>query len=273
MELHPALRLDYHALAALFVRSFQAYVVPIALDGAALEAKARAEAIDLSVSSLIELEGELAGLVLVSRRGRSVRVAAMGIAPEARGRGLGRRVLEQVIAGCRERGEPALTLEVIESNTPAVKLYRSMGFEVRRRLVGWMHPGPLPGAETAALEEVEPLDVARRMVIDGEPDLPWQLAPETIAQLTPPHLAFRLGEALAVVRADGPSIGLRSLIVPAEARGRGHATRLLRAICAAYPGRPLHIPPIVPERAAFFPSLGFEREAITQLEMRLSLGV
>ena len=50
MELHPALKLDYHALAALFARAFDGYAVPIAIDGASLEAKARVEASDLAAS-------------------------------------------------------------------------------------------------------------------------------------------------------------------------------------------------------------------------------
>src|SRR5688572_29686875 len=105
MELHPALKLDYGALAALFERAFEGYAVTFAMDAASLEAKARAEAIDLAASALIVLEGELAGLVLISRRGRTSRIAAMGIVPSARAQGLGARALEQVIAGCRERGD------------------------------------------------------------------------------------------------------------------------------------------------------------------------
>lgn len=52
MELRPALMLDYNALASLFERAFEGYSAPIAMDGAALEAKARAEAIDLAASAV-----------------------------------------------------------------------------------------------------------------------------------------------------------------------------------------------------------------------------
>lgn len=271
MELRPALQLDYHALAALFVRAFEGYAVTVALDGPTLEAKARAEAIDLSASAVVEVEGELAGIALVSRRGRAARVAAMGIVGPLRARGLGARVLEQVIAGCRARGDRTLSLEVIEENVAAVRLYRKAGFEARRRLVGWARPAQPSGAGAEALEEVDPADVARLIVTDGEPDLPWQIAPETIAQLTTPYRALRLGEASAVVRANGPSVVLLSLIVPRGARGYGHATRLLRALGAAHPSLPTRVPALVPERGSFFPSLNFAREAVSQLEMRLSI--
>jgi ribosomal protein S18 acetylase RimI-like enzyme len=271
VELRPAIQFDYHALAALFVRAFEGYAVTVALDAATLEAKARAEAIDLSASAVVEVEGEPAGVVLISRRGRAARVAAMGIVGPLRARGLGARVLEQVVAGCRARGDRTLSLEVIEDNVAAVKLYRKAGFEARRRLVGWARPAQPSDARAEAMNEVDPADVARLIVTDGEPDLPWQIAPETIAQLTTPYRALRLGEASAVVRESGAAIVLLSLIVPRGARGYGHAKRLLGALCAAHPGLPMRVPALVPERGSFFPSLEFTREAVAQLDMRLSL--
>lgn len=260
-----------HALAALFGRAFEGYAVNIAMDAAALEAKARVEAVDLAASVVVVAQGEPAGIVLVSRRGRAARIAAMGIARAARARGLGTRVLEQVIAGCRARGDRSLSLEVVEDNVAAVKLYRNAGFEVRRRLVAWTRPAPQDGGALEALDEVEPADVARLVVTDGEPDLPWQLAPETIAQLTTPHRAFRLGEAFAVIRANTTMVVMLSLIVARAARGGGHAKRLLCALSAENPGLPMRVPALAPERGSFFPSLGFARDALTQLDMRMSL--
>lgn len=150
------------------------------------------------------------------------------------------------------RGDRTLALEVIEDNVAAVKLYRGAGFEVRRRLVGWTRAAQSGDAGAAALDEVEPRDVARLIAIDGETDPPWQIAPETIAQLATPYWAFRLGEAFAVARADPSRIGLCSLIVARDARRGGHATRLLRALSAAHPGLPVRVPAIVPERGLFF---------------------
>ena len=49
-------------------------------------------------------------------------------APECKRRGLARAGLECVIAELRRRGEPRLHLVVTRTNTPAVMLYRSLGF-------------------------------------------------------------------------------------------------------------------------------------------------
>ena len=52
----------------------------------------------------------------------------IAVVPHARGRGLGRAVLEQVIAGTRARGGAKLFLEM-RHNNPAEHLYRALGFE------------------------------------------------------------------------------------------------------------------------------------------------
>ena len=63
-------------------------------------------------------------------------VMTMAVAPEAQGRGLGRAVLEELVARARADCAEHLLLEVRADNEPARKLYDSNGFEVltvRRR--------------------------------------------------------------------------------------------------------------------------------------------
>lgn len=59
----------------------------------------------------------------------------VAVAPDHRGRGLGRRLVEVVLARVRGRGAKECFLEVRESNHGAQTLYRECGFEVvgRRR--------------------------------------------------------------------------------------------------------------------------------------------
>ncbi len=54
---------------------------------------------------------------------------AMWVAPDARGRGLGDRLVEAVIRDARERGYRELRLDVADGNRPALRLYRRHGFE------------------------------------------------------------------------------------------------------------------------------------------------
>ncbi len=52
----------------------------------------------------------------------------VGVKPEARGRGVGRAMLEMVIAEATQAGAVAVSLEVRHDNAPARHLYASLGF-------------------------------------------------------------------------------------------------------------------------------------------------
>lgn len=53
----------------------------------------------------------------------------LAVLPELRGHGLGTQLLEAVIEEAAHLGAELLTLEVRESNTPALRLYARSGFE------------------------------------------------------------------------------------------------------------------------------------------------
>ena len=61
-------------------------------------------------------------------------LANIAIRPELRGRGLGARLLAEVVEICRRKGVKSLYLEVRDSNRAAVSLYERFGFrDVGRR--------------------------------------------------------------------------------------------------------------------------------------------
>jgi [ribosomal protein S18]-alanine N-acetyltransferase len=53
----------------------------------------------------------------------------IAVRPEVRGTGLGRRLMQDLLAQARRSGVAQLFLEVREGNDPALRLYRSAGFE------------------------------------------------------------------------------------------------------------------------------------------------
>ena len=73
-----------------------------------------------------------AGLQAVLDEGYITNIA---VAESCRRKGLGRAMLGALIDHCRESGASFLTLEVRQSNAPAIALYESMGFlpEGRRK--------------------------------------------------------------------------------------------------------------------------------------------
>jgi ribosomal protein S18 acetylase RimI-like enzyme len=187
----------------------------------------------------------------------------MGIIPAHRRHKLGGEMLRPLMEEARARGDTRMLLEVIEQNTPAVKLYERLGFQRVRRLVGFVGT---PEPEPAVLEEVEPMDCARLL----PEELPWQLAPSTVAGLALPARAFRLGPAVAVLGdVSAPTLAVRAIAVESEARGQGAGRRLLRALAAAHPGKTLAVSAIVPEGRCerFFLGAGFTYSALSQLEL------
>ena len=61
-------------------------------------------------------------------------VKDLAVHPEARGRGVGRRLLRRGLASLASEGARRAKLEVRETNDPALSLYRDEGFEVARRV-------------------------------------------------------------------------------------------------------------------------------------------
>jgi ribosomal-protein-alanine N-acetyltransferase len=59
-----------------------------------------------------------------------VQVNNIAVHPDCRGLGLGEAMMRYAIAKSREAGVTFMTLEVRRSNTPALTLYRKLGFEI-----------------------------------------------------------------------------------------------------------------------------------------------
>ena len=68
-----------------------------------------------------------AGFTLVRAAPGEEELLLIAVAPEYRGRGLGRQLLEQVLEDARGRGADRVFLEM-RFNNPAVEVYRKMGF-------------------------------------------------------------------------------------------------------------------------------------------------
>jgi ribosomal protein S18 acetylase RimI-like enzyme len=167
-----------------------------------------------------------------------------------------------------------MTLEVIEQNPAAVRLYERCGFQTLRRLVGYTRE-PAEGEADSSLQEVDLREVARMLTAHGAPDLPWQASGETLAQMGLPNRGYRLGPAFAAISDPKHSpVGIRALVVAPGARRQGWASRLVRALQAQHPGKTWKVSVLYPEDLSpgLFEKLGFRRDALSQLQMTLPLG-
>lgn len=271
------LTLPLTEISRVLAQSFEGYFVPLPDDPRSLATRFRAEQIDLAASFVaLTAAGERVGLCLIARRGNVSRVAAMGIVPAYRGQGVGAALLAHALAEARGRGDSRMGLEVIEQNAPAVRLYEKYGFVRQRRLVGFEHVGfehvGFEAVQAARPEPLPLLEFAAQLPAELW-NAPWQVQPATLAGLSAPAQAFRLGAASAVVTVLPELVVLRALYVPAARRRQGEASRLVQALAAQWAGRRWTVPAIWPEGWAdeFLFSQGFKSAELSQWDMLCEL--
>lgn len=253
-------------------QGFENYFVPIQFNVSQFLVMVRRDGIDLPSSRVLLADGIPSGIALIARRGWTSRLAAMGISTDTRGKGAGSWFMKELIREADEREEREMVLEVIEQNSPAVALYKKSGFEIVRRLVGFIRRDAEEKG-TGPLEEIDLRTMGGLITHFGIRDLPWQLSGESIAQMNPPARAYRNGPAYIVLsNPEAENVAVWSLLVEPEARGKNLGADLLRNVIAHYAGRTWHVPAIFPEEfAKIFEQAGFEKEELSQWQMRLAL--
>jgi ribosomal-protein-alanine N-acetyltransferase len=75
-----------------------------------------------------ERAGAVIGYAVASIRGVGGHILSIAVSPEERRKGVGRRLMEEIVKELRLRGVSAITLETKRGN-PALYLYKSLGFK------------------------------------------------------------------------------------------------------------------------------------------------
>lgn len=221
-------------LAALFTAAYEGYWFPVQLDGAAFTAMIGQSDVELGASRVALDGGRPVGIVLLGVRGGTGWIGGMGVVPALRRRGLGEALMRAVLDEARARGLREVTLEVLEQNEPAIRLYERLGFEPVRELEVWT--AQAAGAASTAV----PVDVddahAWIAAARTSPE-PWQRADRALAWLRlqdPPPVALAVEDGgsrrgAAVIRV---AVGRAGVIQLAAADERA-AGDLLAGILAS----------------------------------------
>lgn len=136
ITMQPASQFSDEQLAEAFNAGYQGYVMPVHVDTVFIRNHVQQHDIDLNASCLAMDEGVAAGIGLLGLRNDRAWIGGIGVDSAFRRRGLGKQIMGHLIEQARSHGVKQVWLEVIESNTPAHKLYLSLGFrDVRRLLV------------------------------------------------------------------------------------------------------------------------------------------
>ncbi|HEY8610025.1 MAG TPA: GNAT family N-acetyltransferase [Roseomonas sp.] len=145
----PAAEGDFEALLDLSVRVMRAHLERVGrFDPERRRARMRA-GFDPALFRLIESEGLIAGCVAIMDHPDHREIHSFYLEPWAQGRGLGRAVLDAILA---ERPDRPVRIEVLKES-PAARFYERAGF----RLTGeapfdllYERPGEHPGVGAAA---------------------------------------------------------------------------------------------------------------------------
>lgn len=134
MQLVPVMDLSFERFTAAFNRAYSDYFTPIVMTVPAFQALIARENLDLD-ASVAALDGhEIVGTGMLGIRGDQGWIGGMGVIPSRRRQGIGRHMMQYLLHQARQRGLAELQLEVIEANTGAQALYRTLGFQDARYL-------------------------------------------------------------------------------------------------------------------------------------------
>jgi len=228
---------------------------------------------------------ESIGIALLAVRGDQAWVSGVGVVPAWRRRGVGRTMMERLIASAREMGAKQIKLEVIAQNTPARRLYKSLGFRVARELLTWQRP-----------EDADPLPVPREHLLPAPSeelldnfatwhDQPpcWQRAASTLRKMVGRQKGYRLdwrGSPTAYCLVSEPwlvsesddTVLLTDVGINPAAGLLMPGRLLLQALAATYFGRALSIMNVPAEDSLnrILAALGF-LVTVRQVEMVLDV--
>lgn len=245
-------------VVAAFNRSFEGYFVPMAHTVDSLRALIAVNAVALAHSYVaLDAARQPAGIALLAIRGARGWIGGMGLAPEWRGRGEAAPLMRAALDEARALGLASVELEVLAQNTPARRLYASLGFENTRRLAVFTGPlahdrppiqPPLPIREIAVERALGEFAALHQVPSPWQRDLPAlvEMAPTLHATALLDGETIRAYLLCMAPSASGHSImdfGSRAATLDAR---RDDALALIAALMTPTPGasiRAINVPP------------------------------
>jgi len=265
-DVRPLTGISFDTLAAAFNDDFSDYAVPMTMTAEALEMMQRRRGY-VAEASLGAFDGErIVGFALTCIDGDRAYNSGTGVAVSHRRHGIARELMNRVSELLAARGAISYLLEVIESNERAVALYRSVGFEERRRFQCWTVDGVATAASAVAVPLRAAAPTLEQIASNADVELAWQNSVAAIRRAIEPHVV--LGDENGAVVFFPKSGDLPLLTVRRDARRRGIGAQLLAA-AVARAGKPLRILNVDDRDrgiAAFMTATGAE-PLVRQIEM------
>lgn len=134
-DLVPASQFTVEQLTDIYNQTRVDYVVPMPMNTAKLKEYIHNYDIDLKRSAVAVKYGEPIALAMLGVRGGRTWITRLGVIPDKRQGGVGRGLMNTLIANSRALGAKTVVLEVIKNNIPAQRLFQELGFQPARELL------------------------------------------------------------------------------------------------------------------------------------------
>lgn len=116
---------------------FQDYPVSLHFEPDQYEFFVKSHNIDLDLSWVAQLDGELIGIAQLGRRDAHGWVAGVSVRPHHRRHGVARALMQRLAQRAQGAGLSDLRLEVLYQNEVARQLYEDLGWRCERELLTW----------------------------------------------------------------------------------------------------------------------------------------
>ena len=207
----PASRLPLPEFAALFMRAYADYLVPLHLDEAAVVSMIRTWDLSLDDSRVLMRTGVCVGFACLAVRAERGWIGGMGVPPEHRGHRVGEAAMCAVLDVARARGLTGVRLEVLSGNDIARALYERLGFVTTRMLEIWsLDPLTPASAYVRIIESCSVVEVLAAPGPGRAPEAPWQRAAASIVNMQAHGAPIEAFRARRAGRVDGTLIAARS---------------------------------------------------------------
>lgn len=155
----PASQFSWEELTDAYNQTRIDYIVPMPMNVTRLREYVRFYDINPAASVVAIEDDQILGLAMLGVRPRHTWPTRLGVLPISRQRGLGRWLMEHLIAQSAQLNAEYMILEVIKGNQPAWQLFKKLGFnETRELLILRRPPGPpAPAGNPMPAYSVTPL--------------------------------------------------------------------------------------------------------------------
>lgn len=274
----------FEALLEKFGQAFSDYARPFELDLVRFRNHINLNAIDLSRSVGCFENDSLIGFSLNGfgkwNGKETVYDAGTGVIPERRRNGAAESMFRFMVPRFREAGAEQYLLEVITNNSPAVNLYKKLGFTIGRELIFMEAPAQLDQSTQPNLDvEIRKMSasdlIKMKEMWDARPS--WQNSNDAIARsegLKSIVGAFIDGECVGYAVYSKGLGRIAQFVVDSRYRNRGVGSRLLSEMQSELlpdsKMQVINLDSVLSDTVEFFKNRGF-KHVLSQYEMTMKL--